>query len=47
MPSKTIYIPKDLYNKLEVLSKIQGKTINKIIVEILERYIDMYINDIR
>jgi len=47
MPSKTIYIPKELYTKLEVLSEIQRKPINKIIVEILSKYIDVYINDIR
>ncbi len=47
MPSKTIYIPKELYTKLEVLSEIQRKPIGKIVVEILEKYIDKYINDIR
>lgn len=47
MPSKTVYIPKELYIKLEVLSKIQGKPVTKIIVEILEEYIDKYIKDIR
>jgi len=47
MPSKTIYIPKELYTKLEVLSEIQGKPVAKIIVEILEKYIDKYIRDIR